>query len=262
MAAPPAAPPEWLAPALMAWADRGLGARLAALYQRLPPTTCARQGYCCGLLPPLAPVEMLAWLAGESQAVLVERSAHLADLVEHFLMNAAQRRPCPWAAPGACARYEGRFLACRAYGLWSPQAYAQRRQEALEASRAVARAWAGLGVELPTEVLEAGPGYCRHVRLCSDGEKIPRGDLALSGLEEELAQMAQELDCANELIGLGGDLSYLAARLALGPQACLVAKVRMTRDLLAGRETEAQELLARCREQARAWALAWPGVAP
>lgn len=69
--------------------------------------------------------------------------------MEHFLGNAAQRRACPWARPDACAIYPQRFLGCRAYGLWSPEAYAVRAAQALQGQQAVAQAWQGLGVTLP-----------------------------------------------------------------------------------------------------------------
>lgn len=179
----------------------GLATALAALYQRLPPTTCARQGRCCGLLPPLAPVEMLAWLAELVSRPSGERAEQVAALVEHFLCNTAQRRPCPWARPGACAVYGQRFLACRAYGLWPAPVYQERAEAAQAAQRAVATAWANLGVHLPEEVLAPGPPYCRQVLLAC---------------EEQLATWARDLPAPLLLEACGGDLAYLLARLALG----------------------------------------------
>ena len=111
--------PGSLAKALAAYDRQGLGAQLQALYQRLPATACQRQGRCCGLLPPVAPLEMLAWLVGMQTEPAGERSQQAAEMIEHFLTNAGKRQPCPWSRPGACAIYEQRFLACRSYGLWS-----------------------------------------------------------------------------------------------------------------------------------------------
>lgn len=239
----------------------GLFQRLAGIYQGLPATTCERRGDCCGLLPPLQPIEMLAWLArrpGEDQAWADDAAA----LVEHFLLNAHQRRPCPWARPGTCADYESRFLACRAHGLWSETVYDQRRRAALDRQAAVAAAWAGLGVRLPDEVLAQKSHYCRQVRLCNAGVKYPSLDEALLAAESALEQMAQSLSWRGELAACGGDLSYLAARLALGDRECLALKVQATkaglasRAGLAGREAELAGILAAARERARAWAAA------
>ena len=52
-------------------------------------------------------------------------------------------------------------------------------------------------------------------------------------------------------------LADVLARLVLGPQGCLAAKVEVTKALLAGQEAQAQGLLARHQEAARAWATAW-----
>ncbi len=250
-------PTATLAPALAAFQRQGLAVSLEALYQRLPATICARQGHCCGLLPPLAPLEMLAWLAGLAARPAQERAEQVAALVEHFLLNAAQRRPCPWARTGSCAVYAQRFLACRAYGLWSAEAYQARRQAALTAQQAVAAAWAGLGVRLPAQVLAPGPDYCRQVSVSLPGEKSPNIDGLLRECEEDLARWAQGLPPEPLLAACGGDISYLLARLALGEQACLAAKVGLTKALLAGKEHSAGRLLAAHQAQARAWALAW-----
>ncbi|MFH1034551.1 MAG: hypothetical protein V1806_08600 [Pseudomonadota bacterium] len=230
---------------------------LARLYQRLPQTTCARQGHCCGLLPPLASLEMLAWLARLPSLPPEERSVQAVALVEHFLLNAAQRRACPWSRPGICAIYGQRFLACRAYGLWSPEVYAGRRQAALTAQQAVIAAWAGLGVRLPAEVLAPAYEYCRQVRVSLLGEKRPNLDGLLADCEDELLGLAQGLPGTADLASCGGDLAYLLARLALGEQACLAAKVQITKALLAGQPQAAAELLQKHLATARAWAISW-----
>ncbi|MFH1060512.1 MAG: hypothetical protein V1797_17760 [Pseudomonadota bacterium] len=256
----PAWPPELVQN--LAWARQsGLSARLSGLYARLPATTCARQGHCCGLLPPLQPIEMLAWLSrwpagGQAGA---DQSA---DLAEHFLANAMQRRPCPWARPGACAEYDMRFLACRAYGLWSEEAYAARRRAALAQQETVTAAWAGLGVRLPEAVLAPGPHNCQQVRLCDDGENRPSLDADLANLEAELADLAQNLAWGPGLAACNGDLAFLVARLALGEQACLTLKVRATRAGLAGRRAELAGIMANARQRARAWAAARPAQEP
>ena len=103
-------PPPWqggppLPLALAATLERldqsGAAPELDRLRDALPATSCARQGACCGLLPPLMPLEMLVWLARLGGRTALERQAQAAALVEHFLLNAWQRRPCPWARPGA-----------------------------------------------------------------------------------------------------------------------------------------------------------------
>lgn len=254
--------PGTLAGAMVAFRGQGLAMALEDVYQRLPATTCARQGHCCGLLPPLAPVEMLAWLAGLQARPAAERAEQVATMLEHFLTNAAQRRPCPWARATACAIYPRRFLACRAYGLWPAEVYAKRHQAALMAQEGIARAWAGLGVRLPAEVLAPGPDYCRQVRPSHDGAKIPMaGDLPLS-CEAELERLAQALPPCPDLDAAGGDLAHLLARLALGPQACLAAKVQVTKALLSGRRPEARRMLDQCLALGSAWAATWEETSP
>lgn len=240
---------------------------IGAIYARLPDTSCARSGFCCSLLPPLQPAEMLAWLRAQALREVRERTAEVSRLVEHFLLNAAVRRPCPWALPRSCAQYQGRFFACRAYGLWSAATYNARRQAALSAQAQVARAWAGLGVELPEEVLAPGPGYCdrvREVRQTPHGDNRPMGgqglDQELERAETELAGLSQGLPGEAELLACGGDLSYLLARLALGEEQCLAAKVEVTRALLDGRAGEAAETLNQCLNKACNWSSSWPEI--
>lgn len=252
----------------LAWARRsGLSARLSGLYGRLPATTCARQGHCCGLLPPLQPIEMLDWLTSEP-AGGDGWTDQAAALAEHFLTNALERRSCPWARPGACAQYERRFLACRAYGLWSREAYAARRQAALAQQEAVAAAWAGLGVRLPETVLAPGPHNCELVHLCNDGGKRPIQDAELIALEVELESLTADLAWGAGLAACGGDLAYLVARLALGERECLALKVQATklglasRTRLAGRHDELAALIASARQRARVWAAARPALEP
>ncbi|MBI5524022.1 MAG: hypothetical protein HY910_15450 [Desulfarculus sp.] len=249
--------PGSLNAALAAFRRQGLAVALEDVYQRLPATTCARQGHCCGLLPPLAPVEMLAWLDGLQARPAAERAEQIAAMLEHFLTNAAQRRPCPWAQATACAIYPVRFLACRAYGLWSPEAYAGRRQAALMAQERIAQAWAGLGVTLPAEVLAPGPEYCQQVRVAAPGENLPRADDLLHACESEMERLAKILPPDPDVPAAGGDLSHLLARLVLGPRGCLTAKVRVTKALLAGQKRQARQILDQHLAVGRAWAATW-----
>ncbi|MBI4799214.1 MAG: hypothetical protein HY794_10880 [Desulfarculus sp.] len=249
--------PGSLAAALAAFRRQGLAQALEDIYHRLPDTTCQRQGHCCGLLPPLAPVELLAWLAGLQARPTGERVAQASALIEHFLTNAAQRRPCPWAEATACAVYPRRFLACRAYGLWPAAVYAERRQAALLAQEGIARAWAGLGVSLPAEVLAPGPEYCQQVRVAAPGENLPRADDLLHACESEMERLAKTLPPEPDVTAAGGDLSHLLARLALGERACLAAKVRVTKALLAGQERQARQILDQYLALGRAWATTW-----
>lgn len=257
--AAPLAPgwPPALRQVLRSGVELALDRRLDALYQCLPATTCQRQGHCCSLLPPLQPAEILAWLIRFTQAPAPQRAETAAVLARHFLLNAAQRLACPWARPGACADYAHRFLACRAYGLWSGETYQERRRAAQAGQATVAAAWAGLGVRLPDAVLASGPEYCPHVRLCNDGENRPSLDSLLYKLEDEMTLAALGL-AESGLDALSGDLAHLVARLALGERECLEAKVAVTRVWLAGRRAEAEEMVAKAQERARAWAQAAP----
>jgi hypothetical protein len=243
-------------------ASQGLADSLSAIYGVLPDTSCARRGFCCSLLPPLHPAEMLAWLHRQAGLDSQARAAQVARLVEHFLLNAAVRRPCPWALPRSCAVYEQRFFACRSYGLWSPKAYDARREAALAAQTQVAQAWSRLGVELPAEVLAPGPGYCGQVRQIAHGENRPITGQSLGQslerAEANLAGLTRGLPDKAGLLACGGDLSYLLARLALGEGPCLAAKVEVTRALLEGRAEEAADTLNQCLNKATNWSLSWP----
>ena len=219
---------------------------LDRVYGRLPETTCQRRGLCCGLLPPVQHIELLVWLSELIALPSDETRFQTARLVEHFLFNAAQRRACPWLEPGRCSIYPRRFLGCRAYGLWSPAAYEQRRSGAAEAARQTAGAWAAMGVDLPPEVLSPGPDYCRCVEPAA-GQPV-LNDSALDRLEEDLAAMAEGLPGAEVFSQWGGDISYAAAWLALGQQTALGLKVAATKACLAGETQQAEEI----KEQARA----------
>lgn len=253
-------PREGLCLALRQAAPIDIFDEIIKIYAELPDTSCARRGFCCSLLPPLQPSEMRRWLHLQAGRPGAERAAEFARLVEHFLLNAALRRPCPWALPRACAQYEGRFFACRAYGLWSAEAYATRREAALAAQAQVARAWAGLGVELPEEVLAPGPECCGEVRQITKGAKRPITDQDLERAETALAGLGRGLPGEAELLACGGDLSYLLARLALGEAQCLAAKVEVTKALLEGRAEAAAATLDQCLNQAANLAISWPEI--
>lgn len=243
--------PLSLAQALRRWTGDAWHPGLEQVYAALPATSCARQGACCGLLPPMHPVEMLAWMSGLSRGGEQASLDEAAKLVKHFLQNAFRRLPCPWALPDSCARYEKRFFGCRAYGLWSARAYEPRRQQSLQAAETVQAAWQSMGFTLPAEVCAPPPAYCTKVKPAA-GPVVD--DAGLDALEARLAGMGQDEPWHGLLAGCGGDLSYLTAGLALGWRECLQAKVAVTRALLAGDEKTAEEHLAQAGQAACAWA--------
>jgi hypothetical protein len=236
--------------ALRHWPQTALPARLEQIYAALPATACARQGACCGLLPPVQPVEMLAFLGELQQGEEKARGETALMLVRHFLQNAARRLPCPWALLDSCARYEGRFFGCRAYGLWSPAAYELRRRESLDAAQKVQASWESMGITLPQEVCAPPPAYCSKVEPVA----VPApDDVALDKLESALAGLGQDQAWHAFLAQFGGDLSYLLAGLALGWRECLQAKVAVTRALLNGQTAETEARLFQAEQAARAW---------
>lgn len=239
--------------ALAAAEAAGLWSELDALYERLPATTCRRRGVCCGLLPPAAPLEMLAWLRLGQNTPARSRALAARRLVRHFLLNAAVRLPCPWSLPGACAIYSQRLFTCRTYGLWSAGAYQSRSASAAAAQEQVAAAWAGLGVTLPPEVLAPPPPYCAEVRPTT---ATAPGDPELTALEERLHALGAGLAGLEAAAAWGGDLAYATAALCLGEPQCLEAKVAVTRAMVRGRRDEARRALRRAERLAVAWALA------
>lgn len=245
-------PPDWLQAAVQQAKDRELGSGLESVYKKMPNTLCVRRGECCGLLPPAAPAELLGFLLRLPKLSAGARVATVTRLVHHFIRNAANRLKCPWAKRDSCADYANRFFACRAYGLWSPEAYDQRRQTAHAAQEQVKDAWAGLGIELPEEVLAPGPDYCGSVRPVSGA---PLDDKALLDLEADLAALTQDLDGIDELAAHGNDLSHLMAALVLGTSECLRQKMGYTRATLEGDEHQAQRVLKYTRLTAKEWVL-------
>lgn len=242
--------PHPLAQAKQSWRLSGWRTRLTGIYAALPETNCARRGACCGLLPPMQPVEMLAWLCEQDQMDKETSGARAVDLARHFLLNAVRRLPCPWALEKSCARYEGRFFGCRVYGLWTREAYGPRRRQSIEAAWTVRRAWQSMGISLPTKVCAPPPPYCDQVEPVS-GPLVD--DEKLDELESDLAGLGHEEPWHGYLSQCGGDLSYLVAALALGWQECLQAKVEVTRALLAGEEKSAENILAQADQKARLW---------
>ena len=232
--------------------SRGLFVILNQLYQQVPDTTCARRGACCTLLPPVSTVELAAWLHRLADIPYNERSAQARRLLEHFLVNAAQRRPCPWARPASCAVYPDRFMGCRTYGLWSTSAYEKRAAQAAQGQQAVAQAWQRLGVELPPKVLAPAPAYCLQVKPVSGPAP---DDAAIEALEERAIELSRDLPSSLErLHDFSGDISFAVAVLVLGQPQALSLKVAVTKALLAGDQDEAHELLAKAGTVAGRWA--------
>jgi hypothetical protein len=239
-----------LAEAMRLWPRSGLPGRLREIYVALPATKCARRGACCGLLPLMQPVEMLSWLSEMDKADMEARIVLVLDLVRHFLLNATSRLPCPWARESSCAQYERRFFGCRAYGLWSREAYEARRGQSMEAAERVQKAWQDMGINLSANVCAPPPPYCDQVEPIS-GPAID--DEKLDALEAKLAHMGSDEPWHGFLTQCGGDLSYLVAGLALGWQKCLQAKVAVTKALLAGDAKQAQTYLSKAEEETRLW---------
>jgi hypothetical protein len=77
-------------------------------------------------------------------------------------------------------------------------------------------------------------------------------------LEERLAALSPDLPW---LGACGGDLSYALARLVLGDQACLRAKMEITRTTLGGHADLATQLLDQALQAARHWAAPPPEAA-
>ena len=96
------------------------------------------------------------------------------------------------------------------------------------------------------------------MRIQGAGDNLPINDAFLRSCEQDLARLGQGLPPKRNLAATQGDLAHLLARLVLGPQACLAAKVEVTKSLLTGQAEPAEALLARHQQSARAWAAAWP----
>ena len=209
---------------------RELETELAALFDRIPSTDCRRRAECCRLLPQMSLIEASYAVNGliALEESLQERTYQ--KLTEYFLVNAARINACPFLDQGGCLVYNRRAFGCRAYGLWSPAAYAPKRKAAQQAQAVVAQAWAGLGIRLPESVTSHHLPYCDQVK-SQNGSTVTDQDLneveqGIRTLDRRLAPHSARFaaECQN-------DLSFAIVVEQMRLQPALRAKVAVTREL-------------------------------
>jgi hypothetical protein len=224
-------------------------AELDAAYSRLPSTTCARKTDCCALLPQMTLAEACRLAARIREWPDEERRDVVVRLVEYFYLNAVRIVGCPFLGEASCLAYPGRPFGCRAYGLWSSESYRRQSRTAAEGKKAVNKAWAGLGVELPRMVLEHHPPYCREVRV-EAGRKIT--DDELDAVNRKISELDRSLEPASNEFGrkFGSDLSFVYAAELSGFEAALKNKVAVVREYLElGRSPSLDYLLDKLRTE-------------
>jgi Fe-S-cluster containining protein len=214
-------------------AAAGLFSDLEALADRLPATECSRRTECCALLPQMTLLEAARiWDALDRQPA-VDAGRIASRLAAYFLINAARIPGCPFLDDSTCSIYGLRPFGCRAYGLYSAKAYRRRTRDSARNAAAVAKAWAGLGIQLPAEVTEHQPSYCRRVRV-QDGSTV--NDDTLAEIEAAIVEKNRSLGEAAQVFDqtYGSDLSHLVAAEAFGGREALRHKVLVVREHLTG----------------------------
>ena len=209
---------------------RELEPELTALLDRISPTDCRRRAECCRLLPHMSLMEAAYAING---LIALEKSTQKRawlKLTEYFLVNAARITACPFLDQGGCLIYNRRAFGCRAYGLWSPNAYATKQKDAQQAQAVVAQAWAGLGIQLPKSVTSHSLPYCNQVTP-QDGLAITDQDL--NAIERDIRALDRRLAPHSKRFAaeFQNDLSFAIVVGQMGLQPALRAKVAVTREL-------------------------------
>ncbi len=224
--------------------------RLSAVYGRLPSMRCRMRGLCCQLLPEMSFLEFLGVVRAVNGLDLPVATEATRRLVRYFFVNPVRLTSCPFLENNRCLVYEGRPFGCRAYGLWSPEYYRNRRRETLKGKAVVREAWRRLGIELPTEVADFSISYCRNVR---PDPHAAIDDDTLNDFYDEVLDMSAELGDHDESFYrlFLNDASFLAAASVVTHDIALNDKVTVVRETIeAGESRTLSIILSRITQQA------------
>ena len=204
---------------------------LLELYTFMPVTHCRRRTTCCMMLPEMTLIEALAAFDRIKKMAAPERAQILQKLLEYFFLNAVEITRCPFLVGHECLIYPYRFFGCRAYGLWSPAAYANLSARTHAAKQHLQKQWANLGVTLPETVTAFEMPYCAYVEIV-DSRKIN---------DQQLDEIAKNIDTLSRQIGRDDemfrrhfflDLSFLIASWAHGFTQAVQLKFTFVKDFI------------------------------
>lgn len=204
---------------------------LSAIYDRLPPTRCRRDTFCCSLLPEMTLIEMLSALRQFRDMPPADQKAVFRKIVRYFFTNPVEVSSCPFLEKKECRIYPGRFFGCRAYGLWSPEYYRKIADQNRSAKRFLQKQWQAMGIVLPQSVLDYQVPYCRNVTAL-DGSEV--NDKDLLKISEEILRMSAAFPPWHEVFEQTyfSDLGFLITSLAFGIHEAIQMKLATVRDIV------------------------------
>jgi hypothetical protein len=201
---------------------------LRTVYARLPTGSCRRRARCCAFLPEMTFLETLSILDRLRSGSPLWRKSLIKKIVRYFFTNPVEISGCPFLESRDCSLYAERAFGCRAYGLWSPAYYQDLVDRNSRAKAAFGQEWHKLGVELPLEVLQYRPPYCRDLVPAA----LPVSDELLIREAEEVETLAVTLNPWQRFLeeDCFSDLSFFMARWIYGPAEAVRLKFLIVRD--------------------------------
>jgi hypothetical protein len=209
---------------------------LQKVYARLPAGSCGRRARCCAFLPEMTFIEALSILDRLRGSSPLWRKSLIQKIARYFFTNPVEISGCPFLEGRDCSLYTERAFGCRAYGLWSPAYYQDLVDRNSRDKAAFGQEWHKLGVELPLEVLQYRPPYCRELVHAA----LPVSDDLLVQEAEEVENLAVTLDPWQRFFveDCFSDLSFFMARWIYGPAEAVRLKFLIVRDWLQKKNQE------------------------
>ena len=205
--------------------------KLDGVYACLPATKCRRQTTCCMMLPEITLIEALVALDRIKKMDASGQMQILEKLLKYFFLNPVEIRSCPFLDDQSCLIYADRFFGCRAYGLWSRNAYEKLSSRSQAAKGHLQKQWANLGVMLPDAVTGFQVPYCPYVEI-TEGNEI--SDRKLDEIAERIdlisRQFSREDNAFRRHYFL--DLSFLVATWTYGYTKAVELKFAFVKDFL------------------------------
>jgi hypothetical protein len=201
---------------------------LRTVYARLPAGSCLRRALCCAFLPEMTFIEALSILERLRGGSPLWRTSLIQKIVRYFFTNPVEISGCPFLEGRDCSLYAERAFGCRVYGLWSPAYYQDLVDRNSRAKAAFRQEWQKLGVELPLEVLQYRPPYCRELVPAA----LPVSDELLIREAEEVENLSITLNPWQRFFeeDCFSDLSFFMARWIYGPVEAVRLKFLIVRD--------------------------------
>ena len=219
--------------------------KLDRIREAIPPVTCERRNSCCALLPGMTLLEacrIISHLCGPKRLDLEE---NIVKILEYFSFNPVKIMGCPFHSSDGCEIYRIRPFGCRAYGLWSPDAYRNMSESSFAAQKQTAAAWQSIGVSLPEEVVNHRPPYCEKVQIIN---RDLINDASLQRINREIIELDQKLTPESEIFrdSYYADLSFFIAACSWGYSEAPRLKAVIVKEFL---ETGGREAFESMKEK-------------